>query len=402
MRVLYITHYGILEPLGQTQILPYLSGLATKGISVDILSFEKLQMLQDHSMVHAQSDRLRSLDIRWHPRAYRRSKFLPYLLADVMVTAYEIRKRCVRDGIDLLHCRSHVPSWMAWSATKRYCVPLLFDFRGLLAEEYVDSGLWKPGGAAFRLTKAFERRVARGCAALVVLTEPARDYLQKAYSLDAHKMFIIPCCVDLAKFRAERSMASAPQRPLGVVYAGSTSGRYRIKEMLDFFTLLLSLRPGSKFTILSSGDSRPVRQLVEKSGLSLSTVRVECLPAGGIPEVLAQQDLGLVFLNGDRALLASSPTKLGEYLATGLIVVAENGLGDLRRILVDQRVGCLIDSGRRDTWKVAAEEALRLCDQPCAREGSRRAAATFFSLADGIERYFTAYNYAVKRGANPC
>jgi glycosyltransferase involved in cell wall biosynthesis len=102
-------------------------------------------------------------------------------------------------------------------------------------------------------------------------------------------------------------------------------------------------------------------------------------------------------VNGDLALLAASPTKLGEYLASGLIVVAEEKLGDLQEILVAEEAGCLIDSGEVATWPGVLEKALRLCDQQAARQNARRAAATYLSLSDGIERYRSAYEYAVKR-----
>ena len=40
MRALYISHMGMTEPLGQSQVLPYLVGLAREGHEIEILSFE--------------------------------------------------------------------------------------------------------------------------------------------------------------------------------------------------------------------------------------------------------------------------------------------------------------------------------------------------------------------------
>ena len=41
IKVLYITYDGLTDPLGQSQILPYLTKIANKNIYIDILSFEK-------------------------------------------------------------------------------------------------------------------------------------------------------------------------------------------------------------------------------------------------------------------------------------------------------------------------------------------------------------------------
>ena len=46
MKALYITNLGLLDNLSQTQILPYLFGLAGKGINITILSFEKRKYLE--------------------------------------------------------------------------------------------------------------------------------------------------------------------------------------------------------------------------------------------------------------------------------------------------------------------------------------------------------------------
>ncbi len=396
MRVLYVTHYGILQPLGQTQVLPYLIGLAAKGVSIDILSFEKAHMLGNASIVEDQRTRLHSCDIRWFPRPYHRGDSPRRLLMDILVTAREIRVRCVRDRINLLHCRAHVPSWMAWSAAAGYGIPLLFDFRGFMAEEYVDSGLWSPGGFRFRLTKVLERAIAQRCPSMVVLTRAARDYLCQAYALNQDKLFVIPCCVDLARFQpAQMASPPNPRRPLRVVYSGSTVGRYRVKEMMDFFALLLAARPGSHLTVLSSSDPRRALEVVAGSALPPDSVTVESLSTAEVAGILSQQDLGLIFLGGGVALLAASPTKLGEYLASGLAVVAEERLGDIRQMLVEEQAGCLIDSGQPAAWPAVLENALQLCGQQSIRHSARRTAARYFSLAAGVDQYLRAYEYAL-------
>ena len=40
-RGLFISYNGMLEPLGQTQVIPYLTELANAGVLVTLLSFEK-------------------------------------------------------------------------------------------------------------------------------------------------------------------------------------------------------------------------------------------------------------------------------------------------------------------------------------------------------------------------
>jgi len=41
MRILYISYDGMTDPLGQSQVIPYLIGLSQKGYVITIISCEK-------------------------------------------------------------------------------------------------------------------------------------------------------------------------------------------------------------------------------------------------------------------------------------------------------------------------------------------------------------------------
>jgi glycosyltransferase involved in cell wall biosynthesis len=398
MKSLYITHYGILEPLGQSQILPYLYGLAKNGCSIEIISFEKRVQLENQTKVEDQRKALLSAGIRWFPRPYRGGNSFLNLLHLILQTSTEISQRCNRDSIDLIHCRSHVPFLMAWLASVRNTKSILFDFRGLLAEEYIDAGLWKPSGFRFVLTKALERIFLKQCKALVVLTEAAGDYFRLNCSLEPKKIFVIPCCADLPRYAPQCHAEPAPaMRPLRVAYSGSTAGRYDLPAMLSFFGLLLKKRPGSHFTILSTGDLSEERAMIDQSHLPFDAISILKVSHREMPCHLASQDMGILLLRGNLALKVASPTKVGEYLASGLVVVAEEALGDMHKILVENGVGCLVDSKRRDTWETALDAAIGLCDQPGFKQRSRSVAHRYFDLNMAVQKYLQAYEYAVSR-----
>lgn len=45
-KVLYVSYDGLTDPLGQSQILPYLVGLTKKGFAFTVVSFEKRSVLK--------------------------------------------------------------------------------------------------------------------------------------------------------------------------------------------------------------------------------------------------------------------------------------------------------------------------------------------------------------------
>jgi glycosyltransferase involved in cell wall biosynthesis len=395
MRVLYVTHYGILKPLGQTQIVPYLLGVARRGCSLSVISFEERGQLARAELIEAQRRALAASGVNWMPRPYRPGRNLRHLAVDLARTAAEISRLCARNSIDLIHCRTHVPYLMAWPALTCHRRPVLLDFRGFLAEEYVDAGLWPRDGIRFRGTKILERRMLAGCAAIVVLTNAVRDYFTTKMGVDGTKMFVIPCCVDLDRFQAGTGPLRMPGRSLKVIYSGSTVGRYRIVEMLEFFRILLAARPGSRLTILSSSDPSTAQNLVSQSRLPAEAVTVLSVTPSEVPAILAGHDLGLIFIRGNLGLLAASPTKLGEYLASGLVVAGEDSIGGLRELLASTRTGCVIKSEDPTGWGSVAEQVIRLCDDPDSPHRSRKTAELEFSLPRGVETYLAAYRYAV-------
>ena len=41
MKVVYVSYDGALDPLGSSQVRPYLEGLAGRGVALSLVSFEK-------------------------------------------------------------------------------------------------------------------------------------------------------------------------------------------------------------------------------------------------------------------------------------------------------------------------------------------------------------------------
>lgn len=66
-------------------------------------------------------------------------------------------------------------------------VPFLFDLRGFLAEEYVDSHVWPADSLLFQTTKRVERRLVARAAGVVVLTHRAARLLSEWYPRDGRQ-----------------------------------------------------------------------------------------------------------------------------------------------------------------------------------------------------------------------
>src|SRR5262245_61586455 len=72
MNVLYISYDGALDPLGLSQILPYLEGLSRRGHVFDLVTFEKPERFGRVSDRESMEARLAASGIRWHPLRYHK------------------------------------------------------------------------------------------------------------------------------------------------------------------------------------------------------------------------------------------------------------------------------------------------------------------------------------------
>jgi glycosyltransferase involved in cell wall biosynthesis len=380
MRILYLCYYGLREPLVQTQVLPYLRELGRAGAEVELLTFEPdRRRAWPRPQRDAWRDRLRAEGIGWWSLAYHKRPSLPATLYDVAAGAAVALRLVRRLGIDALHARNHVACLMGALVKRLTGVRLVFDIRGFMAEEYVDAGTWPAGGHLFHLTKAVERHLMETADGFVVLTERAREILFPGDSdTDARgrPVEVIPCCVDLRRFRpADAAAREGRRRELGlagrrvVAYVGKLGGWYMVDEMAEFLATAHRQDPATFALILTPSPPEGIQGPLRRLGVPAADTLVRSVDPEAIPAYLAAADLALSFIKPCYSKLSSSPTKIPEYLACGLPVVSSAGIGDSDAVIEEDRVGVLVRRFDREGYLRALEavEGLRREDGLRAR-----------------------------------
>jgi hypothetical protein len=230
--IAYVSYDGALEPLGRSQVVPYVTGLAADGFTITLLSFEKPR---DYGAAGTPSDaakalaaELASADVGWAPRRYHKRPTLPATLWDVATGVTTLLRLNLSVGLRTVHARGYVAGLMAWLTKKIARTAFVFDMRGFWPEERVDSGAWTTASRIYRLVKSLEARFLRDADQIVVLTEKARDVL-RARGVRA-PVTVVPTCVDVERFQA----ATARPAALTFVYTGSLGTFYALDAMLAF------------------------------------------------------------------------------------------------------------------------------------------------------------------------
>ncbi len=207
---------------------------------------------------------LQTQGIDWHWLRYHQRPSLPATIYDVIAGALKAGSLVQRKKIEMVHARGHIPATIALALKTRFGIKMIFDLRGLMAEEYVDAGHWRKGSVPYRLTKSTERRILAETDAVVTLTERIWPIIREWDGLRGRTPHheVIPCCVDLARFRFSDEERTRRRRELGledqftVVYSGSLDGWYLTEKMADFFASLVRRNPASAPPVAHDGQSR--------------------------------------------------------------------------------------------------------------------------------------------------
>ncbi|MEQ1606055.1 MAG: glycosyltransferase [Pyrinomonadaceae bacterium] len=360
-QTLYICYFGMREPLVQTQVLPYLRELVKGGIGVGIVTFEPdLKAKWSPEQIKETKQALTTEGIEWDALAYHRSPSAIATAYDIFAGTLFVRRKIRERKLDVLHGRIHVATLMGALARKfsGRKPKLIFDIRGFFPEEYTDAGIWPENGLLFRGAKRVEKWLMKVSDGFVVLTEKAKSMM---LADETRPVEVIPCCVDFAARFPELDPRLRERRreEIGVsgrtVYAhiGALGGLYLTKELADFLAEARELDRRAFALFLTQSDPTELIALLRERGCAESDYFVGRVQPSEIFDYLIAADFGLSFVKATYATQSRSPTKIPEYLAAGLPVIANSGVGDVDELVQAENIGLLIDEFNGETFQNA-------------------------------------------------
>lgn len=409
IRTLYLCYFGLREPLVQTQVLPYLREVHKGGATVSILTFESNPRKNwTNEEIQTVRKKLADEGIEWHFLTYHKRPSAPATLFDVFCGAWFAWKMIQQKKINVLHARSHVPAMMGAIAKKFSSrkPKLLFDIRGFFPEEYTEGGMWRPNGWLYHAVKRVERWLLKESDAFVVLTEKAREILfakskETGFDKLGRPVEVIPCCVDLKRFEAvTRSSRHQMRRKLNVenrhviVYVGSFgSNWYMPNEIANLLGEAKRQKTQTFAMILSQTSPDLIKPLLEAQGFTEEDYFIQKVSPKEIPIYLSVADIAVSFIRPCFSKLASSATKNAEYLASGLPMITNSGVGDTAEMTLEDGVGVIIDEFNRESYEKALEEMDNLIKtNPKLDESCKKSAKKWFDLEKvGGKRYRDIY-----------
>ncbi len=397
-RVVFLSYDGLGDQLGQSQVLPYVRGLAARGHRFDVVSFEKRGVPLAFARTIAPG-------VRWTALRYHKRPTLPATLFDVGQGAAVAALAALVRGADLVHARAHLAATMAAPLAAAARVPLLFDTRGLWFDEKVDAGALPRDGGVYRALKRVERRLFGLADGTTVLTNAMLRYLRESYEHRAEvrgPIAVIPTCADLGRFSTDARPDPALVAALGgartLAYVGSFGSWYMGREMANFYLAwrrAVAPRP-ARFLVVTRDDPAEAAEVLRAAGAGDELV-VRAAHHDGVPALVRAADAAVCFIRPVFSKLGSAPTKLGELLGCGLPVAA-NLIGDMAEVLEGSPAGVVVRGFDPPALEAAARALADAASRPATAAPARALAERWFGLDRALDAYDDLYARLPRRG----
>lgn len=389
------------DPLGQSQVLPYVKELSNHGYEFTLLSFEKKKRYKAEKDI---IDKIvKDAGINWVPLFFTAH---PPMLAKIYDRWQLLRKAsqlCQRDKFDIVHCRSYIAAEGGLSLKKKFGTRFLFDMRGFWADERVDNKQWDLKKPFYRKLYNYykwkEKKFLLQADGIISLTKAAKDFLLAKEEYRHLSICVIPCCADFKHFdfttitleekEKLRSNLGISTDKRVITYLGSIGGWYMTNEMFRFYKRLLVKHPDFVMLIITKDDRQTVINEAIANGIPANKIYVHYATREEVPCYLGLSDCSIFFIEPSFSKIASSPTKHAELMSMGIPVIC-NDIGDTGDIIKQTQTGVIVNRFSEQEYDNVIENLTYILS--ISKEYIRKSAFNFFDLNIGTAKYSAIYS----------
>src|SRR5688572_13062035 len=401
--ILFLSYDGMTDPLGQSQVIPYLSGLCKFGYTFTILSCDK----PDRFLAHEDYVRkmLAPFPINWVSIPYHKN---PPVLSSwydyhkLRRTAAELHRA---KPFDLVHTRVGIPALAGYWLKRKLGIKFLNDIRGFWADERVDGGMWNRKNllynSIYKYFKSKEDKFLVHADYNTCLTWAAKKEIHQWKQIPKQPipLEVIPCAADMKLFdpaKIERKLQQELRDELLIAdddiiisYLGSIGGWYLTDETMQFCKMLSDRLPKARFLFISPHHADVISAAATAKGLAAGKLIVRYGKRHEVPLLLSLSAYSVFFIKPCYSKISSSPTKHGEIMAMGIPVITNSGVGDVKEIVEKYEAGYVVDDFSESSFTTVIDQVVagRTFNPLQIRNGAK----AFYSLDDAVEKYRAVY-----------
>ena len=402
-KILFISYDGLTDPLGQSQILPYLIGLTKHNYAFTILSCDKPHLYKKNKSYILEI--IKDYPIKWVSIPYHKK---PPVFSSIF-DFYKLKKTAkalyLKEKFDMVHTRPGVPTLVALWLKKKYAIKFLNDIRGFWADERVDGNMWNLKNPLYKKIYIFFKRHEYDCIEKAdyntCLTYNAKREIHSWKNI-AHQPIpieVIPCSVNTDIFNPDNIDIGLQQKlkrelkieegDFVICYLGSIGGWYLTDEMMEFFKLLNERIRQAKFLFISPHRHELIIEAAKKHAVALENIILRKGMYSDVPLLLSLSNYSIFFIKPCYSKISSSPTKHGEIMAMGIPVITNSGVGDVEEITNKYNSGFVLQNFTKQEYNRVIDTMVKGVnfDKSQIVKGEKE----YYNLESAIEKYARVY-----------
>jgi glycosyltransferase involved in cell wall biosynthesis len=314
------SHY----PIGEPRVEREAKALIQRGYQVDVICLRNNQEKPFERVDDVDIFRLPVQRHRGRGPAFQMMEYMMFfILAFFRLSLLYLQRRY--DSVQI----HNLPDFLVFAALvpKLGGARIILDLHDLMPEFFASSFKTGMKSAAVRILLIQEKFSCRFADHVITVTELWRKSLIER-GVAAEKVSVVMNVADASVFQRLTIPATGSEpKPAGsfnLIYHGTLAHRYGIDLLIDALAKVHPQIPGIRLVIHGRGEfiEELARQAKELAVESLITFSTQYLPMTDVPRLIQQADLGIVPYRRDIFTDGILPTKLMEYVALGVPVLA--------------------------------------------------------------------------------
>lgn len=252
------------------------------------------------------------------------------------ICAKSIERFCNNHDVDFIFAENLMCAYMAYYCNKMSGIPYIIDYHGVAPEEYKLSGkaLGKVNYGYYKKMELLSLENANG---VVCVSNRFKKYLLQEFKLDESNIIIVPSCIETNKMGYNHKNRDTLRNQLGIgddtkviIYAGGCGHWHCDDKIANLFGKLYSTNKNIFLVFLTRKENHNlVKKNLRSSNVPDSAYYIDSVSNEKVFEFYSAADYGIIIRFDSLINEVASPTKVIEYMSSGLGVISTTNVGDI-------------------------------------------------------------------------
>lgn len=252
--------------------------------------------------------------------------------------AISLKRIIKKEKIKLVYAENLIGGYMANIIKNRYNVDYIIDYHGVAPEEFIQVG------KSFRRInyeyyKKMEKVTLQEAKGIVCVSNKFKRYIVENFNISEDKVFVIPSCIPskYINFNIDKRLEIRKKLKLldkkVIIYAGGIGLWHCDEEMISLFKKMSDYDKSFYFIFLTHSDNKEIiSKKMKDFGVDNENYIIDSVSHNEIYYYYMASDIGIIIRDDSLVNRISSPTKIAEYLSTGMTLLSTNNIGDIMNI----------------------------------------------------------------------